>query len=179
MKGLVFTELIDLVDERFSFETCERLIEMSDLPSGGTYTSVGTYPVQEIVTLVTNLSAITDTPVPDLLKAFGRHLFKRFAVSFPVFFEGIGSALEFLPRVDGYVHLEVRKLYPDAELPSFSCATGAAGALVMTYRSNSNLADLAEGLILGCVEHFGETVAVTRRPAPPPSTDTVFTISPA
>ena len=42
MKGLVFTEFLELVDEQFSFETCEQIIEMSDLPSGGIYTSVGT-----------------------------------------------------------------------------------------------------------------------------------------
>lgn len=177
MKGLVFTEFLDLVDERFSFETCERLIEASNLPSGGTYTSVGTYPVQEMVTLVSNLSALTGTPAPDLLKEFGRHLFKRFVSSFPVFFEGIGSSLEFLPRVDGYVHLEVRKLYPDAELPSFSCAAPGDGTLVMTYRSNNALADLAEGLILGCVEHFGEPLVVTRQPGESGAPETVFTIS--
>jgi hypothetical protein len=179
VKGLVFTEFLELVDERYSFETCEQLIQASNLPSGGTYTSVGTYPVQEMVTLVTNLSSLTGTPVPDLLKEFGRHLFKRFVTSFPVFFEGIGSALEFLPRVDGYVHLEVRKLYPDAELPSFSCASPTAGTLVMTYRSNNHLADLAEGLILACIEHFGESLIVMRQPGNSDAPETVFTIRPA
>ena len=35
VKGLVFTEFIDMVDDRFSLETSERLIETCDLPSGG------------------------------------------------------------------------------------------------------------------------------------------------
>jgi len=178
MKGLVFTEFLDLVDEKFSLETCERMIEMSNVPSGGAYTSVGTYDAQEMFTLVSGLSTLTGIPVPDLLKAFGRHLFKRFVSAFPVFFEGVGSAMEFLPRVDDYVHLEVRKLYPDAELPSFSCATPEPGTMVMTYRSKTNLPDLAEGLILGCIDHFGDSVSVKRGPGHADPSETVFTISP-
>ena len=49
MKGMIFTEFFELVDDRFSFETSERLIEMSHLPSEGIYTSVGTYDHQEMV----------------------------------------------------------------------------------------------------------------------------------
>jgi hypothetical protein len=162
MKGMVFTEFFELVDAKFSIEVGERLIEMSNLPSQGIYTSVGTYDFQEMVTLVTNLSALSGIPVPDLLKEFGRHLFKYFFFTFPAFFEGIGSSFEFLPRVDDYVHLEVLKLYTDAELPSFSCAMLAPGKMIMTYQSKRNLADLAEGLILECIEHFDESLVVSK-----------------
>lgn len=162
MKGMVFTEFLELVDERFSFETTERLIAMSHLPSKGIYTAVGTYDYQEMVTLVSNLSALTGAPVSALLEAFGRHLFQRFVISFPSFFEGVRSSMEFLPRVQDYVHSEVRKLYPDAELPHFSCDTPEAGVMIMTYRSSRNLADLAEGLILACLDHFGEGFSVAR-----------------
>lgn len=178
MKGLVFTEFLELVDEKFSLETCERLIEMSNVPSGAVYTSVGTYDAQEMFTLVSGLSTLTGIPVPDLLKTFGRHLFKRFVSVFPVFFEGVESAMEFLPRVEDYVHVEVRKLYPDAELPSFSCATPAPGTMIMTYRSKNNLPDLAEGLILGCIDHFGGFLSVTRGTGHEDPLETVFTIGP-
>ena len=178
MKGLVFTEFIDLVDERFSPETSERLIEMSDVPSGGAYTSVGTYDAKEMFTLVSNLSVMTGISVSDLLKEFGKHLLRRFVSSFPVFFEGMRSTMEFLPRVDDYVHLEVRKLYPDAELPSFSCATPAQGTLIMTYRSKNNLPDLAEGLILGCIDHFGDSLSVRRETGNENPPETIFTICP-
>lgn len=86
--------------------------------------------------------------------------------------------MEFLPQVDGYVHLEVRKLYPDAELPSFSCTTPEPGTMVMTYRSKTNLPDLAEGLILGCIDHFGDSVSVKRGTGLKNPPETVFTIRP-
>lgn len=176
MKGVVFTEFIEMVEDRFSIETCERLIEESNLPSNGVYTSVGTYDHNEMVTLVTNLSALVGVPVPDLLKEFGRHLFKRFVTTFPAFFDRITSTFEFLPQVESYVHLEVRKLYPDAELPTFSCDFPRPGQLNMTYRSIRNLPDLAEGLILGCIDHFGEQLEIKRESLPGDPPAVLFTI---
>jgi hypothetical protein len=178
MKGMVFTEFFELVDDQFSFETSERLIEMSHLPSEGVYTSVGTYDANEMVTLVTNLSTLTGVSAPDLLREFGRHLFKRFVASFPAFFDGITSSMEFLPRVHSVVHLEVRKLYPDAELPSFSCVVSEPGVMIMTYRSKRNLADLAEGLILACIDHFGDLLVVRRETGQEDQPETRFIIAP-
>ncbi|MBA1333177.1 heme transporter CcmB, partial [Candidatus Endoriftia persephone str. Guaymas] len=43
MKGIVFSKFIEFVEERFSPEMADDIIESSDLPSGGAYTSVGTY----------------------------------------------------------------------------------------------------------------------------------------
>jgi hypothetical protein len=176
MKGVVFTEFIEMVEDRFSVETGERLIGESNLPSNGVYTSVGTYDHNEMVTLVTNLSALVGVPVPDLLKEFGRHLFKRFVTKFPGFFDNVTSTFEFLPRVESYVHLEVKKLYPDAELPTFSCDFPQSGQLNMTYRSIRNLPDLAEGLILGCIEHFGEQLEIKRESLPGDPPAVLFTI---
>jgi len=36
----------------------------------------------------------------------------------------------------------------------------------MVYRSSRPFADLAEGLILGCAEHFGERIAIAREALP-------------
>jgi Haem-NO-binding len=166
MKGIVFSEFIEMVDEKFSIEISQRLLDEVDLPSGGAYTSIGAYDPQEMVDMVSKLSEISSLPVPELLKEFGRHLLHRFADTFPVFFDGMNSAFDFLPQVDGYVHVEVKKLYSDAELPSFSCVSPEPGRLEMTYRSVRNLPDLAEGMILGVIEHFHESLEVTRESIP-------------
>ena len=177
MKGVVFTEFFDFVEGRYSPEIAEQLIERSALPSKGIYTSVGTYDHEEMVTLVSNLSAIITIGVPDLLKEFGRHLLKQFVIMFPPFFAGITSTFEFLPKVDSLVHVEVKKLYPDAELPVFSCIFPVSDQLQMTYESNRNLPDLAEGLILGCLDHFGEQMEVVRSGVPGNPRATLFTIT--
>jgi len=177
MKGIVFSEFIDMVDEKFSMEMSERLIDEVKPPSGGAYTTVGTYDAQEMVDLVLKLSEITNIPVPDLLKTFGRHLLSRFVVVFPQFFEGVTSTFDFLPMVESYVHLEVKKLYGDAELPSFTCDSPYPGRLEMTYRSARRLTDLAEGLILGTADHFNEQIEVKRKTIPEDPSADLFIIT--
>lgn len=178
MKGIVFVEFIEMVEKNFSIEMTDQLIEMSDLPSGGIYTSVGTYDPREMITLVGNLSDLTQIRVSDLLKNFGRYLFDRFVNNFPDFFKGITSSIQFLSQVDSYVHLEVRKLYEDAELPTFECTSPVSGQLQMKYQSNRNLPDLAEGLILGCIDYYGEKLTVERKKIPGNPLATLFIISP-
>src|SRR5262245_55190069 len=107
MKGIVFTEFLGMVEEKFQPAMVDRIIERSSLPSGGAYTSVGTYDHGEIIELVGQLSAVTGLSVPELIRTFGRHLFGRFSLLFPKYFEGIDSALGFLPKVDHYIHVEV------------------------------------------------------------------------
>jgi len=178
MKGIVFVEFIEMVENDFSIEMGDRLIEMSDLPSNGIYTSVGTYNPQEMITLVGNLSSLIGTPVKDLLESFGRYLFKRFAENYPDFFKGISSSIDFLSKVDSYIHMEVRKLYQDTELPSFECTLSESGQLHMIYQSKRNLSDLAEGLIHGCIEYYGEQLEVKRKSISGNPLSTLFIISP-
>ena len=161
MKGIVFTELIEMVEADLGFEISDRMILGAKTPNDGAYTAVGTYDHMELIQLVISLSEATGTAVPDLVQAFGRHLFGRFHALYPQFFEGIESAIDFLPMVESYIHVEVRKLYPDAELPAFDCVE-CDGTLQMTYQSNRPFADLAEGLIRACVEHFQDDVAISR-----------------
>ncbi|MCB1772431.1 MAG: heme NO-binding domain-containing protein [Gammaproteobacteria bacterium] len=162
MKGIVFSEFNDMVEETFSPEILDRIIEKAALPSGGAYTSVGTYDHVELVSLVTHLSEETGIDAGELVRAFGKHLAGRFATQYPAFFNGVDGTLDFLETIEAHVHVEVRKLYPDAELPIFDTRRHDRDHLQMTYRSNRPFADLAEGLILGCAEHFNENLKISR-----------------
>ncbi len=162
MKGIVFTEFLDMVETTISADMVDDVIEAARVPSGGAYTAVGTYDHKEMVSLVGALSEFSGHPVPALLHQFGKHLFGRFFVLYPLFFEGVENALEFLARVEGVIHEEVLKLYPDAELPRFEARWTGPGALTLVYRSPRHMGDLAHGLIEGCIAHFGDPVAIDR-----------------
>ena len=162
MKGIVYTEFLEMVETKFSIELAEQIIEGCELPSGAVYTAVGTYDHHELLQLVAQLSDVTGIKVPDLVQAFGQHLFGRFFVSYPHLFEGIETAFDFLQRTDGYIHVEVRKLYPDAVLPHFDTRMIGSNSLQMIYRSELPFGDLAEGLMRGCAAHFGEEIAIQR-----------------
>ena len=76
MKGIVFTEFLEMVDEKFGLEVTEDLIASSKtLSTGGSYTNVGTYPHGELVGMVVLLSEKTGIEIKDLLVAFGEYLF--------------------------------------------------------------------------------------------------------
>jgi len=165
MKGIVFSEFIEMVEDAYSPGIADRIITTSALPSGGAYTAVGTYDHRELLLLVDRLSEETGTPGPDLVRAFGSHLAGRFTRLYPAFFDGVADTFGFLETIEAHVHVEVRKLYPDAELPQFTTTRTGDNSLTMHYRSRRPFADLAEGLIAGCAAHFGERIRIERTDA--------------
>ena len=166
MKGLVFTEFMEMVESTWSFDMADAIIARANV--AGAYTSVGNYPHEEMVALVSALSVESGKPVADLIRIFGKHLFGRFLLAYPRFFEGIEGSFHFLSGIEKIIHAEVRKLYPDADLPTFEVES-APGSLTLTYFSEHPFADLAHGLIEGCLTHFGEDITLRRAPPPPNS----------
>lgn len=164
MKGVVFTSFLEMVEESHGLDMVDDIIDASELPSGGSYTAVGTYDHTEIVALVVALSAKTGVAVPELLKAFGEHLFSILISSYPQFGAHLTSSLDMFESIENYIHVEVRKLYPDAELPTFKCDRIAPDKLKMIYQSSRHFEDLCEGLIRGALKHFAETAEITRTP---------------
>jgi hypothetical protein len=162
MKGVVFTEFLDMVEARFSADMVDDIIDDSAVPSGGAYTSIGTYPHEEMVALVVALSERSGIAIPDLLRAYGKHLFAHFFLTHPSFFLKVHDALSFLEGIENIIHAEVLKLYPDAQLPRFETEHRSDNQLVLLYESNRHFEDLAEGLMLGCIAHFAERIDIER-----------------
>lgn len=154
MKGIVFTEFLDFVEENHGILTVDKIIQKSNLESGGVYTTVGTYNHFEMVSLVTELSKELEVEITDLLKIYGEHFFSVLLSSYPGFFENQDNCFDFLSSLDSYIHPEVLKLYPDAELPSFETISRDDNHLRMLYTSNRALYSFAEGLIKGTFSFF-------------------------
>ena len=83
MKGIVFTEFLEMVEGKFSPELADRIVDAAGLASGGVYTTVGTYNHVEMIKLVSCLSKETGIDTPDLMRVFGEYLFGRFYVLYP------------------------------------------------------------------------------------------------
>ncbi len=162
MKGIVFREFIDMVEAEFSPEVADAIIVASDLSTDGAYTTVGTYPFHEMLSLVTNLSKETDLPVPALLRHFGRHLFSRFVAIHPAYVNQKTGVFGLLRELDSHIHREVHKLYSDAELPSFTHEQLGEDRMELVYSSRRNMADFALGLIEGCIAYFNESMDIDR-----------------
>lgn len=150
-----------MVEKEFGYGMVDTILEKSDLPSGGIYTSIGTYDHAEIVQLLMNLSEEAEMEASILLKEFGKYLFDTFLSSYPVFFQGLDNSFEFLASIDGHIHVEVRKLYPDAALPRFSSEV-IDGKMIMIYKSDRKMSDLAMGLIEKTLQYFNENKVIEK-----------------
>lgn len=108
--------------------------------------------------MVVHLSEESDLDVPLLVKTFGNYLFTRFVVLYPSFFENTHSCFDFLELIENHIHVEVKKLYPEAELPSFDTTKIDDNTLEMIYSSERPFAPVAEGLIEGAITYFKEQI---------------------
>lgn len=149
-----------MVESSYGLETVDALIENCKLPSGGAYTSVGTYDFNEMVTLLTELGKVTGIAHEKLLYSFGHYLFNGLVSAHPEVVTSYKNPIGLLTCIEDHIHVHVRKLYPDAELPQFKILSKTENSLEMIYQSSRGLYALAHGLIEKTFEHFGKTVQV-------------------
>lgn len=160
MLGMVFTELLEMIESSYSFEVADAVIARAGVSA--TYTSVGDYPDAELMALVNALSAEVGESVSKLMRIYGRHLFHQFHVRFPTFFESHTDAYGFFTVLESHVHTEVRKLYPLSRPPLIALLRNDDGSAILEYRSERGLADFAHGLIEACLEHYRHPIAGLR-----------------
>lgn len=161
MKGMVFTEFTGLVETLFGANMVDDIIDDCDLASGGAYTNVGTYDYQEMIDLVSALSKRCNMPESDLYIAYGKHLFGRFYQLLPHFFKKPQNTFEFIQSVHEIIHVEVKKLNPDAELPSVIAEPIDENSMLVTYKSKKPFSHFALGLIQGCIDHYKHPIAIS------------------
>ena len=114
--------------------------------------------------LVGAASEITAIPVNSLVFSFGEYMIPNFYKRFPNFFHDVPNFIKFLVSVDQIIHVEVRKLFPDAGLPTFDYSDENEKSLTMIYKSPRKLCQLAEGLISGSAKHFNQHYKMTHNP---------------
>ena len=162
MKGVVFDMLRDMVEASWGLEGWNAVLE--EAGSEGLYISTQTYPDEELQALVEVAVKVTDQDAATLVFSFGEFMAGEFYQRFPGFFDAADNLLDFLYSVDQIVHLEVRKLYPDAQLPEFTYNRENADEMTMHYRSPRKLCWLAEGLISGSARHYGSFIEMHHSP---------------
>lgn len=160
MRGVVFTELIEFVEDALGFEIADKMIEMSHLENGGAFSQGGNYPFEDMQKLLISLSKITNKEPSELLFIFGEHLFASLVKLYGHNIKSVGTSLDFIDSVEEYVHVEVKKLYPDADLPTFETVSKSENELVMIYKSEKRLQDFAHGLIVACGKYFEDDLDV-------------------
>lgn len=154
MKGIIFREFLEMVETKFGYELVDEILINTPLETKGIYTSVGTYNHQELFVLGNAVSEKTGVAIQQLFFLFGNHVFTVFTQNFSHLISPHNDAFGFLSGIQDTIHVEVRKLYPEAELPVFKIERKSENELIMIYKSSRKMADFAEGLIYGCLDFY-------------------------
>lgn len=158
MKGIIFNVLEEVVVAAHGDATWDALLDAA--ACDGVYTSLGSYPDDQMSRLVAAASDALGIPQADVVRWFGREAIPRFAVRYPAFFTAHASTRSFVMSLNTIIHPEVRKIYTGAQCPEFDFQNAEDGALLLGYHSPRKLCALAHGFIEGVADQYHEQVEV-------------------
>ncbi|MHA7056319.1 heme NO-binding domain-containing protein [Aquimarina sp. M1] len=176
MKGIVFTEFLELVEDKFGLQMVDQIIQESNLPSKGIYTSIGTYQFSEMLSLISNLSNRTKINVDDLLLIYGEHFFDVLVKNYGPLLNQYDNPLELLGSIENHIHVEVRKIYPEAELPTFEILKKTDKELTMIYKSSRAMYSFGLGLMRKTFLHFNQKARIDFKKIKEDGTEVKFMI---
>ena len=159
MKGMIFIAFESFVVETHGREFYEELIESSSPGfEGSTYVGPATYDDERLMELVQLANERSGIPIPDLIRGFGRHCLPMLFEYYPGSIHQFETPRDLLLGIDQIIHVETKKLYPDAQTPSFTYEDMGDRRLRMNYQSPRKLCWLVEGLIDGLADYYGDTI---------------------
>lgn len=178
MRGIVFTAFLTFLDEQRRQGLSNEILDdlEADLKSSA-FTSVNHYPSEDLKTMLAAASHSMNEPVSDMVRDFGIFLFKHLMSKLGMHVQEYDTWQAMLSNVDVAIHESVQKLEPERKIPVFlTPVEDANSALTLHYTSPRGMADLAEGLILGCLQHYGvdQNIAVCRIDLAEDGTSSIF-----
>ncbi len=159
MKGVIFNAVEAAVTTLYSAAAWDDLLEAAGLD--GSYTSLGLYDDEELGRIVAAAMQVTGLDQAELLRVLGRHALPHLWSHYPDLMADAPSMFDCLLGVNSVIHPEVLKLHSDAKPPQFDFNQLSNRVLRVTYRSERGLGPLAQGLILGLADKFGEEIVIT------------------
>jgi predicted hydrocarbon binding protein len=159
MKGIVFNLLEKFVENKFGLETWEQIESGAELKTKELFIGPGTYDDEELLALVGSSNKVLSLSINTILKSFGRFCFRPMIETNKSYLDGINNAAEFLHIVDNLIHVEVKKLMPDAYLPKIEVRT-VDHKVFLKYHSKRKLCSFLEGLVTGCADYCNENVDI-------------------
>tara|TARA_B100000497_G_scaffold119975_1_gene147913 strand:- start:79 stop:618 length:540 start_codon:yes stop_codon:yes gene_type:complete len=154
MKGFIFTNFLDFVEKSNGLEMVDQMLGECDLASEGVYSAFNSYEFDELVTLLTYVSKKTDIAPQILLESFGRFVFPYLIGKHSYIIEKYSNAIDLIAGIENHIHIEVKKLYEDAELPTFNVVDKKEDSLTIIYTSTRGLTYFAIGLMKETLQFF-------------------------
>ena len=160
MHGIIFAELKKYVETRADAEAWRAILAGAGMP-GKMYIAMKQYDDAELVALVQSASAATGTPAAVLLKDFGAFIVPDLLKTYKAFMRPEWRTMDVLELTESHIHTKVRTMTKGAMPPFLEPKRISPSEVVITYRSGRRLCPVAEGIIEGIADHFGERIAMT------------------
>lgn len=113
-----------------------------------------------MLSLLTNLSERTSISIDDLLLVYGEHFFSVIEKSYYGLLNTYKDPIEMLSSIENHIHVEVMKIYPEAELPKFIVEEKTDDLLIMIYKSSRAMYYFGLGLMNKIFEHFNSAAEI-------------------
>ena len=161
MKGFIFTNFIEFVETNHGLEMVDEMITNCNLPSQGIYSSFSSYEFDELVSLLTFVSQKTKVNPEILLEKFGVFVFPYLIGKHSYIIENFDNPIDLIGGIENHIHIEVKKLYNDADLPTFRVVEKTTKKLTIIYNSSKGLTFFAIGLMKETLNHFNVNGSIT------------------
>lgn len=161
MKGIIFNITEDFISEKFGDDKYDEIMKSCSLITKEPFVGPGTYPDEDMMQIVVKSTQVLKMEVAEFVKQLGRYTFFKLAELFPDYVTPYNHPKDFLKTVEDIIHVEVRKLYKDTQLPTFQYQEPSPNELIITYYSKRKLYALMEGLIEGVGEYFKHPIKQT------------------
>lgn len=163
MKGIIFNITENFINDNYGEDIYDEIIESCNLITTEPIIAPGIYPFKDLDEIFIQSSKKLKLSKEELMKKIGHYTFSKLAEKYPNFVTPFNHPKEFLKTVECIIHVEVRKLYPKSELPSFQYSEPSEYELIITYYSERKLYQFMEGLINGVSEYFGIPIKQTQK----------------
>lgn len=162
MKGVIFNLLERFIVDGWGDAVYEEILAGCPLHTQGVYVGPATYPDADLFAIVGKACERLGLPAATALHAFGRYLAPRLAARVPGLVAGHAHPKTLLQAIDSVIHVEVRKLFKDAQPPRLTWTDPGPDELVLHYASARPLCGLVGGLIEGTGELFSVPLTQTQ-----------------
>ena len=160
MRGLLFTDFVDMIESRYSLALADEVLSVAGLTAGGAYTTVGVYEFREFALLVDRVVERVQHSRAEILVEFGRFHFHKLRRLYPHLMTGVNDTFALLDRADHPIHTTVTSVHAGAEVPQLLFERLSATQARLEYRSPRGLAHIAEGIVLEAAAHYKQTIRI-------------------
>lgn len=167
MKGVIFTELIEMIENLMGLKITNEIIEDAGLENQGAYTAAGTYPYQDLVKLMESLSKHSSTSKEKLLWSYGEYLFYRLTEEYAKKLSESPNAFDFIQQLEQIISMEILKYNPRVSQFMVRVIQQDKNTLEVLYDSEKRISQLIEGALAACIKSFPENISLERKDLTP------------